>query len=133
MNDTTIQKLRRYAQRDAIDAIRKGPGGLEMAIAQPLHARNIKPRARRADIMLATMTEAELNDIRTILAVGRYAQLENGIGKYAPKNKEDLIAWRGYLGIKRLSQDESLKLLRKTSTTRILESLNSYINVQPSK
>lgn len=133
MKDTTIQKLRRYAQRDAIDAIRKGPGGFEMAIAQPLHARNIKPRARRADIMLATMTEAELNDIRTILAVGRYAQLENGIGKYAPKNKEDLIAWRGYLGIKRLSQDESLKLLRKTSTTRILESLNSYINVQPNK
>ena len=132
MNDTTIQKLYKHIKQDAIDGI-YNRGGVEIAIAQPIHKKDFKPRTRRADIMLETMTEADLNDIRTILAIGRYARLDNGIGKYAPKSKDDLAAWRSYLRIGKLNQEDSLKELKRMSTTRILESLNSYINVQPSK
>lgn len=133
MNDNTLLKLIKLMKQDEKDgAYRNTIGGAEVAIATPYY----KPtdnRSRRAEIMLAACTEDELNDFRTILAIGRYARFadDKSRAKYAPKKYNDLAAWRRYLNIDKLEHGESLKEIKRMTTGQIRESINAYLYIKP--
>lgn len=129
MTDSTLVKLNKCLKKDAIDEAYRGTmGHAEVAIATPFYTHHRYTRARRADIMLEMMTEEELNDLRTILSIGRLTKY--GSGRLAPK-KDDLAAWRSYLGMEKLTARESLKELRKMPTATIRENLNNYLEIKP--
>lgn len=130
MNDNTLVKLNKCLKKDAIDEAYRGTiGRAEVAIATPFYTHCKYTRARRTDIMLEVLTEDELNDLRTILSIGRIARF-GSLGKYAPR-VANLSGWRRYLGIEKLTAKESLKELRKMSTATIRKNLNSYLEVKP--
>lgn len=132
MNSYTILKLIKCIKQDNIDgAYKRSIGGAEVAIATPYYTQHANRRARRTEILLSTLTEDELNDLRTVLAIGRTAGLNATSGKYEPKRKDDLTAWRSYLHVEKLTQAESLKEIKRTPTYKILEHLNAYIDLQP--
>lgn len=129
MTDSTLVKLNKCLKKDAIDEAYRGTmGRAEVAIATPFYTHRRYTRARRADIMLEMMTEEELNDLRTILSIGRLAKY--GSGKREPK-KDDLAGWRRYLGMEKLTARESIKELRKMPTATIRENLNNYLEIKP--
>ena len=129
MKDSTLVKLKRCLNQDEIHEAYHGPFvRMEVAMATPFYSKRRRARTRRTDVMMALMTEDELNDLRTILSIGRIQRY--GMGKYAPK-VDDLAAWRSYLRMEKLTAKDSLKELRKMSTARILEYLNSYLKVRP--
>lgn len=131
MKDEQLLKLIKLLERDAVDNYcKRSMGGVEVAIATPYYNRPSNARARRADIMLATLSEKELNDLRTILAIGRTARFR-GRKNIGTRKTDDLVAWRVYLNISKLSQEESLKELRKMPPAKILENLNEYLRVKP--
>lgn len=129
MKDSTLVKLKRCLSQDEIHEAYHGPfARMEVATATPFYKQFRRTRTRRADVMMGLMTEDELNDLRTVLSIGRLQRY--GMGKYAPK-ADDLAAWRSYLRMEKLTAKDSLKELRKMSTAKILEYLNSYLKVRP--
>jgi len=133
MNDNTLLKLIKLMKQDEIDgAYRNTIGGAEVAIAPPYYRTN-NNRSRRAEIMLTACTEDELNDFRTILAIGRYARFtdDKSRAKYAPKKFNDLAAWRSYLSVDKLEHGESLKEIKKMTAGQIRENINAYLYIKP--
>lgn len=129
MKDSTLVRLKKCLNQDEINEAYRGPyRRMEVAIATPFYSKRRRARTRRTDVMMALMTEDELNDLRTILSIGRLQRY--GMGKYAPK-VDDLAGWRRYLRMEKLTTKESLKELRNMSTSTIQAYLNSYLKVKP--
>ena len=127
MKDEQITKLVTYLRKDRLDEVDgRRSFGMETAIAKPFGMRCKKREARRIDVWLETLTAHELNDLRTMLAIGKHKGY-NSPGKYEPKKINDLKAWRSYLGIERKSQEASVIELKKLSAWAILEDLNTFI------
>lgn len=127
MKNEQITKLVTCLRKDRLEEVSgQRSFGIETAIAKPLNRCCNKREARRIDVWLETLTANELNDLRTMLAIGKHKGY-NSPGKYEPKKINDLKAWRSYLGVERKTREASVIELKKFSAWAILEDLNTFI------
>ena len=127
MKDEQLLKVIKHIKRDQKANYRGIPGNAEIAIISPGKKAVRCRRSQRLNIYLETLTTEELNELRTVLAIGKHKK----VGKIAKKETRTLAAWRSYLNVATLNQAESLREIRRIPAYKIVDYINGYFEVRP--
>ena len=91
---------------------------------------------KRADILLRTMDNDELNDLYIIVKTGRFSKYRSNDAAWKQAKRQyafgDIASWRKHLGEKRVSNDACIEYLRKFDAKIIVDSIYSYLRLYPS-
>ena len=111
------------------------PARVEYAVipdSMPIRG-NAKDAENKRKALFGSLSDEELTEIRTILAVSSYNKHnQKGMIRYMLNaDVEDLKAWQKKLGVETLSREESLKELDKRSTSGIAQGIECYLRLKP--
>lgn len=89
----------------------------------------------RTNIMLMALSNDELNDLVTIVKVGKYDELRTKDAAWTRAKHQysfgNVSGWKNYLREKRLSNDECIAYLRKYDAGTIVNDIYSYLKFEP--
>ena len=111
------------------------PGKVEYAVPSEYLPRrgNAKDAEKKRKALFGSMSETELNELRTILSIVSYKthNQKGAIRAMMDLRMDDLKAWQKKLGVDVLSRDECLKELDKRSNNGIAQSIEKYLMMRP--
>ncbi len=132
MTDEKILKIRELLSDEIGSGNRRGISG---RIEYAAHVRaNANTRAKtKADIYLLTLSEAELNEFREIIAMGKYfdaATRKDHVRRIAsfPWGHPEQI--KRTLNVKPLTSSASIDEIRKISPAKIVSDIDSYFDIR---
>ena len=136
MTDDKILKTIKYfdtesasREQDPWKLFRKG------VIQAPATTKAIKDSKAKTDIYLMCLSNAELNDIVTMVQAANYDQHRKNDPVWNRAKKElpytDIPAWRTKIGARKLSNDECITFLRSYSPRRVADDIYSFISMAP--